>query len=137
MIAETQVLILAATGLVFAVVSMGILGRKETHKGDVTPGSHGHFAFNNYGSGDNAGYESPSEKEIPTSEKKVPRHAADKVVDIIRHHYTPPKGEVDAFMLEYEKKHGSEPDYDPEKVRTAIETILIKKEYTLHSDSSP
>ncbi|MCK5042887.1 MAG: hypothetical protein KAR51_02580 [Candidatus Aenigmarchaeota archaeon] len=131
MIAETQVLILAATGLVFAVVSMGVLNsHKDGKDKHITPASHGHFAFNNYGSGDNPGYE-------PQSKEKVPRHAANKVVDIIRHHYTPPKGEVDAFMLEYEKKHGSEPDYDPNKVRTAIETILIKKEYKLHSDSSP
>ena len=37
MIAETQVLILAATGLVFAIVSMGILGKKEEHKKGKPP----------------------------------------------------------------------------------------------------
>ena len=123
MIAETQVLILAATGLVFAIVSMGVLNSHKDGKGKdnhVTPGSHGHFDFNQYHPDDKLSYEHPSKEEVPED-------AADIVVDAIGHHYTPSKEEVDALMLGYEKKHGSEPDYDPKEVRKAVEALLIKK----------
>lgn len=130
MIAETQVLILAATGLVFAVVSMGVLNsHKDGKDKHVTPASHGHFAFNNYSSGDNAGYESPSEKE------EIPRHAADIVVDAIGHHYTPPEKQVDALVNAYVETHKDEP-IDIPKIREATKKYLIKEYYKLH-DSSP
>jgi len=129
MIAETQVLMLATTGLVFAVVSIGILGRTQEHKREpVTPASHGHFDFNQYPPDGKSTYEPPSKEEIP-------RHAADKVADAIGHHYTPSKEEVDALVEAYVNKHKDAP-VDSSDIRKAVTNYLIKEHYKLH-DSSP
>lgn len=128
MIAETQVLILAATGLVFAIVSMGILGRTHDDKKEaVTPGSHGHFGFNQHPHDDKSSYEPPSKEEIPT-------HAADKVIDAIGHHYEPPKEQVDALVDAYVETHNDEP-IDIPKIREATTKYLIKEYYRLHDTS--
>jgi len=125
MIAETQVLILAATGLVFAVVSMGILGRTQENKEPITPTTHGLHHYNNIPH-QNDEAESPP----PGYDEKDP-DAAKIVHDLVKSHhtpqkedYTPPKEQVDALVKAYVEKHG---DADAGSIRKAVVNYLIKE----------
>ncbi|MCK5452300.1 MAG: hypothetical protein KAI51_02590, partial [Candidatus Aenigmarchaeota archaeon] len=100
----------AATGLVFAVVSMGILGRTQENKEPITPASHNH---------NNMPPLNPETESPPLSDVKI-------VPSLAKSHHTPSKEEVDALVKAYVEKHGDNTDID--SIRKAVVNYLIKKQ---------
>lgn len=142
MIAEIQILMLAATAIVFALISFGVMESNKPHvedkkvkkQGDtyVTPTSHGHHLFNQL--------YADEQTPLDDIDKKRPHNpipdpdAVDKVLDLVGPHYTPPKEDVDALINAYVQKHGD--DTDVNNIRKAAETYLKKKYFGLSASSS-
>ena len=145
MIAEIQTLMLAATAIVFALISFGVMesnrpphvvDKKEKKQGPgsayITPASHGHHPFNQLYAGEQTPLDD-MDKKRPHSPIPDP-DAVDKVLDLVGPHYTPPKEDVDALINAYVQKHGD--DTDVNNIRKAAETYLKKKYFGLSASSS-
>ncbi|MEA2003456.1 MAG: hypothetical protein U9O53_00670 [archaeon] len=153
MITEIQILMLAATAIVFALISLGVMesnrpphveDKKEKKQGSgnapgsayvtpaTTPATHGHHPFNQLYANKQTSQDD-IDKKRPHNPIPDP-HAVDKVMDIMGSHYTPKKEDVDALVEAYTKKHGD--DNGVSNIRTAAETYLKKKHFGLSASSS-